>query len=103
MASPYCRNHAKTGVVSSAWTPMVRRMHRELGHPVRILKVMGLRSDEGPDHRKRPAFRTVQANGARVVNEWLPVKDWPTDADGQLPELARHGGRALCEGCTAHS
>ncbi|MFF5583063.1 hypothetical protein [Streptomyces hygroscopicus] len=47
MGSPYCRKYAKEGVVSSAWTPMVNRLKRELGRPVRILKVMGLRSDEG--------------------------------------------------------
>ncbi|MFD9791329.1 phosphoadenosine phosphosulfate reductase [Streptomyces sp. NPDC059070] len=80
MGSPYCRKAAKESVVSSAWTPIVHRLGRELGRPVRILKVMGLRSDEGTDREKRPAFRTVQANGARIVDEWLPVKDWPTDA-----------------------
>ncbi len=78
--SPYCRKAAKEGVVSSAWTPMVSRLTRELGRPVRILKVLGLRSDEGADRKKRPAFRTVQANSARIVDEWLPVKDWTTDA-----------------------
>jgi hypothetical protein len=80
MGSPYCRKHAKESVTSSAWTPIVRRMRRELGRPVRILKVMGLRGDEGGDRKKRPALRTVQANSARVVDEWLPVKDWPTAA-----------------------
>ncbi|MFJ6636766.1 hypothetical protein ACIQMR_36200 [Streptomyces sp. NPDC091376] len=30
--------------------------------------------------KKHAAFRTVQANTARVVDEWLPVKDWSTDA-----------------------
>ncbi|GAB2765749.1 phosphoadenosine phosphosulfate reductase [Streptomyces bullii] len=80
MGSPYCRKSAKESVVSSAWTPIVNRLKRELGRPVRILKVMGLRSDEGPDRKKRAAFRTVQANSARVVDEWLPVKDWSTDA-----------------------
>ncbi|MGW1193684.1 phosphoadenosine phosphosulfate reductase [Streptomyces sp. NPDC002559] len=80
MGSPYCRKHAKESVVSSAWTPLVRDLRRELGRPVRILKVMGLRSDEGSERRKRAAFRTVQSNGARIVDEWLPVKDWPTAA-----------------------
>ncbi|MCX5251931.1 phosphoadenosine phosphosulfate reductase [Streptomyces sp. NBC_00201] len=80
MGSPYCRKSAKESVVSAAWTPFVDRLKRELGRPVRILKVMGLRSDEGPDRKKRPAFRTVQVNGARVVDEWLPVKDWSTAA-----------------------
>ncbi|MFI2415170.1 hypothetical protein [Streptomyces sp. NPDC018947] len=46
MGSPYCRKAAKEGVVSSTWTPMVSRLTRELGRPVRILKVLGLRSDE---------------------------------------------------------
>ncbi|MFE5688166.1 hypothetical protein [Streptomyces sp. NPDC056512] len=41
---------------------------------------MGLRSDEGADRKKRPPLRTVLANSARIVDEWLPVKDWPTDA-----------------------
>ncbi|MFF2386987.1 phosphoadenosine phosphosulfate reductase [Streptomyces sp. NPDC058108] len=78
--SPYCRKAAKESVVSAAWTPLVTRMKRELGRPVRILKVMGLRSDEAPDRKKRPAFRTVQSNSARTVDEWLPVKEWPTAA-----------------------
>ncbi|MEU3901656.1 phosphoadenosine phosphosulfate reductase [Streptomyces sp. NPDC045251] len=78
--SPYCRKAAKEGVVSSAWTPMVSRRSRELGRPLRILKVLGLRSDEGADRKKRPAFRTAQANSARIVDEWLPVKDWTTEA-----------------------
>ncbi|MFF8717550.1 hypothetical protein ACF07T_40060 [Streptomyces sp. NPDC015184] len=80
MGSPYCRKHAKESVISSAWTPLVRDLRRELGRPVRILKIMGLRSDEGPDRRKRAAFRTVLANGARIVDEWLPIKDWPAAA-----------------------
>ncbi|MFF9171843.1 MULTISPECIES: phosphoadenosine phosphosulfate reductase [unclassified Streptomyces] len=80
MGSPYCRKSAKESVVSSAWTPIVNRLKRELGRPVRILKVMGLRSDEGPDRKMRAAFRTVQANSARIVDEWLPIKDWSTEA-----------------------
>ncbi|WP_455357159.1 hypothetical protein [Streptomyces sp. SYSU K217416] len=53
MGSPYCRKSAKESVVSSAWTPMVSQLRRELGRPVRILKGMGLRSNEGPDRKKR--------------------------------------------------
>ena len=53
MGSPYCRKSAKESVVSAAWTPIVDRLKRELGRPVRILKVMGLRSDEGPNRKKR--------------------------------------------------
>jgi hypothetical protein len=75
MGSPYCRKSAKESAASSAWTSTVNRLKRELGRPVRILKVMGPRSDEGPERKKRAAFRTVQANNARVVDDWLPAKD----------------------------
>ncbi|MFD9464261.1 phosphoadenosine phosphosulfate reductase [Streptomyces sp. NPDC060027] len=71
---------AKESVVSAAWTPMVTRLKRELGRPVRILKVLGLRSDEGADRKKRPVFRNVQTNSARVVDEWLPIEEWSTEA-----------------------
>ncbi|WP_327188201.1 hypothetical protein [Streptomyces sp. NBC_01334] len=39
---------------------------------------MDLRSDEGPDRKKRPAFPNVQTNSACLVDEWLPVTDWST-------------------------
>lgn len=78
MGSPYCRKAAKESVVSAAWTPIVTRMKRELGRPVRILKVMGLRSDEGPDRKNRAAFRNIQTNSVRIVDEWLPIKEWST-------------------------
>ncbi|MFJ3445975.1 phosphoadenosine phosphosulfate reductase [Streptomyces sp. NPDC086081] len=80
MGSPYCRKYAKESIISSAWTPLVRRLRRELGRPVRILKVMGLRADESRDRADHPAYRNVLTNSARIVDEWLPVKDWPTAA-----------------------
>ncbi|QCX82234.1 hypothetical protein C9F11_43270 (plasmid) [Streptomyces sp. YIM 121038] len=80
LGSPFCRTYAKEGVVSMAWTPIVRRLRDELSRPVRILKVMGLRSDESRGRRERPVLQRVLANSARIVDEWLPVKDWPTDA-----------------------
>lgn len=40
-------------VGSSAWTPIISRLKGELGRPVRILKVMGLRREEGADRKKR--------------------------------------------------
>ncbi|MFF9221667.1 hypothetical protein [Streptomyces viridosporus] len=30
--------------------------------------------------RQHPAYRNILTNGARIVDEWLPVKDWPTAA-----------------------
>ncbi|MER5995885.1 hypothetical protein [Streptomyces viridosporus] len=78
--SPYCRKYAKESIISTAWTPLVRRLRRELGRPVRILKVMGLQADESRDRAHHPAYRNVLTNSARIVDEWLPVKDWPTAA-----------------------
>ncbi|MDQ0994799.1 phosphoadenosine phosphosulfate reductase [Streptomyces sp. V3I7] len=80
LGSPYCRKYAKESIISSAWTPMVRELRRQLGRPVRILKVMGLRADESRDRADRPAYRNVLTNGARIVDEWMPVQDWPTAA-----------------------
>lgn len=59
---------------------LVRRLRRKLGRPVRILKVMGLRAVESRDRAHHPAYRNILTNGARIVDEWLPVKDWPTAA-----------------------
>ncbi|GGQ38990.1 hypothetical protein GCM10010266_72780 [Streptomyces griseomycini] len=78
MGSPYCRKYAKESIISTAWTPLVRRLRRELGRPVPILKVMGLRADESRDRAHHPAYRDILTNSARIVDEWLPVKDWPT-------------------------
>ncbi|MET7889004.1 hypothetical protein ABZU45_28045 [Streptomyces avermitilis] len=30
--------------------------------------------------RQQPAFRNVQTNSARTVDEWLPIKGWSTEA-----------------------
>ncbi|MFF7976073.1 hypothetical protein [Streptomyces sp. NPDC007905] len=84
MGSPYCRKSAKESVVSSAWTPIVNRLKRELGRPVRILQVMGLRSEEGPDRKKQTAFRTVQANSARAAGSAQPSARRPPERTTDL-------------------
>ncbi|MEV5357699.1 hypothetical protein [Streptomyces sp. NPDC052693] len=73
------KSHAEETIISSAWTPQVRRLRREFGRPVRILKIMGLRADESRD-RADHSLRNVLINSARVVGEWLPVQDWPSAA-----------------------
>ncbi|MFF4283012.1 phosphoadenosine phosphosulfate reductase [Streptomyces kronopolitis] len=78
LGSPYCRKSAKESPISASWTLTVRKRRRELGRPVRILKVLGLRGDESPSRRDRPAYRNVLTNGARIVDEWLPIQDWRT-------------------------
>lgn len=77
MGSKYCTKAAKESVISQFWTPYVTSASRELGRPVRILKVQGHRRDESRRRSTLTAFRTVQANSARIVDEWLPALDWP--------------------------
>lgn len=77
MGSPYCRKSAKESVVSSAWTPIVSTLRRELVRPVRILKVVGLRSDEGPDRKKRSKGCPAICASAPIV--WWSDADWAAD------------------------
>ncbi|MFD7015213.1 phosphoadenosine phosphosulfate reductase [Streptomyces sp. NPDC059928] len=80
MGSKFCTKAAKESVVSMAWTPYVSATSPELGRPVRILKVQGHRRDESRRRAAMTSFRTVQANSARIVDEWLPALDWPRPA-----------------------
>ncbi|MDH6502440.1 phosphoadenosine phosphosulfate reductase [Streptomyces sp. SAI-149] len=82
-----CRSDWKTGLIYGAFSSMVRARKKELGRPVVCANVLGIRADESPDRKKRPALRTTTANTARVVHEWSPahqvttqeVKDWTDD------------------------
>lgn len=85
MGSPYCRKAAKESVVSAAWTPVVTRLKRELGRPVRILKVMGLRSDKGPDRaRSGPPSATSRPTVPASSTNGCPSRTGP-------PPTSRHG------------
>lgn len=75
----WCTSDFKTKQIAAAWTPLVRRYRRELERPVRILNILGIRAEEGPDRRKRPTYRNVTSNSARHVDEWLPAHTWPLD------------------------
>ncbi|WP_395577188.1 hypothetical protein [Streptomyces sp. BK79] len=79
--------HVEVTVVSNACPPMVSRRTRELGRPVRILKILGLRSDEGADRNKRPAFRTASrpAGHGRSPRTSRPVVQ--RTAAGRRPPL----------------
>ncbi|MGW2103719.1 phosphoadenosine phosphosulfate reductase [Streptomyces olivaceoviridis] len=85
----FCRSDWKTGLIYGAFTPLVRSRKKQLGRPVVCANVLGIRADESPDRKKRPALRTTTDNTARVVHEWSPahqvttqeVKDW-TDEQG---------------------
>jgi 3'-phosphoadenosine 5'-phosphosulfate sulfotransferase (PAPS reductase)/FAD synthetase len=80
MGTKYCTKSAKESVVSASWTPFVSARSRQLGRPVRILKVQGQRRAESRQRRDLPVMRTVLRNSARVVDEWLPALDWSTEA-----------------------
>ncbi|WP_127353849.1 phosphoadenosine phosphosulfate reductase [Actinacidiphila soli] len=76
----FCTGDWKTKRIFAAWTPLVRRLRRILGRPVRILNVIGLRTQESTDRAKRRSYRRVLANRDRHVDEWLPIRDWTTSA-----------------------
>ncbi|MFJ3714097.1 MULTISPECIES: phosphoadenosine phosphosulfate reductase [unclassified Streptomyces] len=93
MGSKYCTKSAKESVVSAAWTPFVTARRRELGRPVRILKVQGMRWEESRRRATLVPYRNVQTNSARIVDEWLPALAWTTAAarewSGDYPQV-RH-------------
>ncbi|MFD8339256.1 phosphoadenosine phosphosulfate reductase [Streptomyces solisilvae] len=93
LGSKYCTKSAKDTVVSASWTPFVTQRKKELGRPVRILKVQGIRRDESRSRSTLAPYRNVLANGARVVDEWLPALEWTTEEVkewcGSMP-IARH-------------
>lgn len=78
LGTRYCTRSAKEQEISKAQTPLVNQLCPQLGRPVRILKVLGVRSDEGRDRAARIPYRNVLVNSRRHVDEWLPVKDWTT-------------------------
>ncbi|SEB31773.1 hypothetical protein [Streptomyces melanosporofaciens] len=80
LGSRYCTKSAKDTVVSASWTPFVTQRKKELGRPVRILKVQGMRRDESRSRSALAPYRNVLANGARSVDEWLPALEWTTEA-----------------------
>ncbi|MFE0477365.1 hypothetical protein ACFW2V_37795 [Streptomyces sp. NPDC058947] len=71
MGSPHCRKYAKEPITSSAWTPLARHVRRELGRPVRTLKVMGLHADESRDHADHPTYRNILMR--RAIAHGLPT------------------------------
>lgn len=73
----WCTSDFKSKQIAAAWTPFVRHHRRQLDRPVRILNILGLRAEESPTRRRRPAYRNVVANSARHVDEWLPAHAWP--------------------------
>lgn len=77
----YCTSEFKTGQVKRLATRLVDEVRATSPRQVRILNVLGLRADESPARRKRPAFqhyepKTGWSNGKRWVDEWLPIHDW---------------------------
>lgn len=87
----YCTSDWKTTLIFAAWTPFVSEMRRRLGRPVRILNVLGILAEESPSRAERSPYRCVvtSTNGARHVDEWLPVHRW---TKAQVRELSGERG-----------
>ncbi|MFI8169748.1 hypothetical protein ACIGAN_25780 [Streptomyces sp. NPDC085931] len=60
----------------------MQSLRRELGRPVRTLKVLGLSADESRNRTHHPAYRNVFTNSARIVKDWptAAVLEWHQDA-----------------------
>lgn len=80
----FCTGDWKTKRIMAAWTPMVRKLRRALGRPVRILNVIGVRAEESTERAKRAGYRNVLTNRDRHVDECLPIRDWTTLAVREL-------------------
>ncbi|MEV7177850.1 phosphoadenosine phosphosulfate reductase [Kitasatospora sp. NPDC093679] len=80
LGTRYCTKSFKEQQEEAAFTPVITGLRAVLGRPVRRLKVLGTRGDESRDRAARPAYRNVLANSVRHTDEWLPAKEWTTEA-----------------------
>lgn len=87
----FCTSDWKTSLIFAAWTPVVSALRRRLGRAVRILNVLGIRADESPSRAVRSPYRCLvtSTNGARHIDEWLPIHEWSKD---QVRELSGYRG-----------
>jgi 3'-phosphoadenosine 5'-phosphosulfate sulfotransferase (PAPS reductase)/FAD synthetase len=63
----------KVTKIEAALTPIVRYLRPQLGRPVRILNITGIRALESPSRAGRPVLSTGTSNGYRHIDNWLPV------------------------------
>jgi 3'-phosphoadenosine 5'-phosphosulfate sulfotransferase (PAPS reductase)/FAD synthetase len=79
-ARRYCTSDMKTGPTRRLMTALVRELDpRQLGRPVRILDVQGLRADESPTRRQLPPYshnRRASNPTRRHVDTWYPIHGW---------------------------
>jgi 3'-phosphoadenosine 5'-phosphosulfate sulfotransferase (PAPS reductase)/FAD synthetase len=82
-ARRYCTSDAKRAPVYRLMTRLAaeRRAAGVSGRTVRILNVLGLRAQESPRRALMSPFRRDDraSNGARQVDQWLPVHSWTTE------------------------
>ncbi|MGW3426119.1 phosphoadenosine phosphosulfate reductase [Streptomyces phaeochromogenes] len=85
-----CTGPWKTKMVYGAFTPQVRSLRRDLGGPVLIANVLGLRAEESPDRRNRAMWRRTTDNSARVVDDWLPAHQETTQEVWEWTDAQEH-------------
>jgi 3'-phosphoadenosine 5'-phosphosulfate sulfotransferase (PAPS reductase)/FAD synthetase len=71
----YCTSYYKRDQVKTLWTRLAAETRAEHGkkYRVRILNVMGMRGAESCARSKLIPFRLNDANGVRIVHDWLPI------------------------------
>lgn len=99
-----CTSDLKRGPCSRE----IRRYANEHGF-TRVVNCLGLRAQESPARRKRPAWslNPKETNSKRVWHEWLPIHDWTTqkvfraieDAGEKLHPAYAENDRLSCVFC----
>lgn len=79
-ARRWCTSDSKVGKIQVALTPLVNQCRRQLGRPVRILNVTGVRAEESTKRANRPTYSVGYANKHRHQDEYLPVHHLSTAA-----------------------
>lgn len=80
-ARRWCTSDHKRGPVRTLMTRLVaeiRSSGHEMGGPVRLLNVMGLRAEESAARSRRSPYAPNHSasNGRRLVDDWYPIHDW---------------------------
>jgi 3'-phosphoadenosine 5'-phosphosulfate sulfotransferase (PAPS reductase)/FAD synthetase len=87
----YCTSDHKRTQISKLFTFLTSISLGSRYRRTRILNCLGLRAEESPARAKKNPFTndTVQTNGKRIVEVWLPIHTWTT---AQVWERIRASG-----------
>ncbi len=73
----YCTSDFKRGPISRVYTMLAKKIPNK---PAKLLVCMGLRAEESPARKKKPAYFNdfALSNGQKQIDVWLPIHQWTT-------------------------